>query len=48
MVAAKACVAAGFNAAQRGPIPRYTPENLALAQSLAASCCENDVRVCLL
>lgn len=48
MVAAKACVAAGFNAAQRGPIPRYTPEKLALAQSLAASCCENDVRVCLL
>ena len=39
-------MAAGFNAAQRGPIPRYTSEKLALAQSLAASCCENDVRVC--
>lgn len=35
MVAAMANVAAGFNAAQRGPYPLYTSEKMALARKLA-------------
>ncbi len=35
MALVKACVASGFNAAQRGPFPLYTEETAALARELA-------------
>lgn len=35
MVAAMANVAAGFNAAQRGPYPLYTQEKMELARQTA-------------
>lgn len=45
MVAAKACVSAGFNAAQRGPYPLYAKESLILAQKLATEAFEKIMSV---